>query len=311
MARVHTWLDVKFFYVMVNSCQGEAVPETLTVRYLPRSIGTELEMNGGRIPPSEHASVHLRRDRLDPDCAEVIYVSTDHVRTSGSVPFEILDADELLLVGALEYCDDASPGAADRAELSPLYDGFESSPRSPSKTVRSGWNIDCTCVLGSNGCSFTKGRHDYYSASAVTLAPPSMEICLVGRYLGPPVVLAQTVSLVSRRRNSMRRGTLDAIPEGDVLERSSVGLMLADQGGQVIESRGGVDYDEDSKVGGSLSYYSLDGLDNDDRHLSWFNTGVRVGVGLGLGMCIGLGLGVGLIVRSYQATTRTVRRRFF
>lgn len=82
---------------------------------------------------------------------------------------------------------------------------------------------------------------------------------------------------------------------------------------QVIESTlGHVDYDDDSKVvAGALSYYALDGFDNDDRHLSWFNTGVRVGVGLGLGMCIGIGLGVGLIVRSYQATTRTVRRRFF
>lgn len=265
--RVHAWLDIKFFYVKVTSYQGggggggaqqqqqqlpqqqqgaEAVPETLTVRYLPRTIGTELEVNGGRIPPSEHCCTHLRRDRMDPDAAEVTYVSTDHLRATGSVAFEILEDDELLLLGALEYTEDtvsasSSPavvggaGAGAAGAAADYDDGsFEASPRSPSaKSVRLGWTMDCTCALGPNGCSFTsKARHDY-SASAVTLAPPAMEICVVGRYLGPPVVLTQTVSLTARRRNSVRRGTLDAIPEGDVLDRNTVTLILPDQNGQV------------------------------------------------------------------------------
>ncbi|XWS35829.1 hypothetical protein CRYUN_Cryun20dG0029500 [Craigia yunnanensis] len=49
----------------------------------------------------------------------------------------------------------------------------------------------------------------------------------------------------------------------------------------------------------------------EDIQLSWFNAGVRVGVGIGLGMCLGVGIGVGLLMRSYQATTRTFKRRFF
>lgn len=50
-------------------------------------------------------------------------------------------------------------------------------------------------------------------------------------------------------------------------------------------------------------------MDGEDGELSWFNAGVRVGVGIGLGVCLGVGIGVGLLVRTYQATTRTFKRR--
>ncbi|KAK4490326.1 hypothetical protein RD792_000996 [Penstemon davidsonii] len=50
-------------------------------------------------------------------------------------------------------------------------------------------------------------------------------------------------------------------------------------------------------------------LEGEDGELSWFNAGVRVGVGIGLGVCVGLGIGVGLLVRTYQTTTRTFKRR--
>lgn len=59
--------------------------------------------------------------------------------------------------------------------------------------------------------------------------------------------------------------------------------------------------------------YALEGSaygDQDNGELTWFNAGVRVGVGIGLGMCLGVGIGVGLMVRTYQATTRTFRRGF-
>ena len=45
--------------------------------------------------------------------------------------------------------------------------------------------------------------------------------------------------------------------------------------------------------------------------LTWFNAGVRVGVGIGLGMCLGVGIGAGLLIRTYQNTTRNLRRGFF
>lgn len=69
------------------------------------------------------------------------------------------------------------------------------------------------------------------------------------------------------------------------------------------------DYESKGEVG--LNYYSEDMYPGEDGQLSWFNAGVRVGVGIGLGMCLGVGIGVGLLMRSYQATTRSFRRRFF
>ena len=69
------------------------------------------------------------------------------------------------------------------------------------------------------------------------------------------------------------------------------------------------EYELDGKIGNS--YYSEDMYVGEDGQLSWFNAGVRVGVGIGLGMCLGVGIGVGLLMRSYQATTRGFRRRFF
>ncbi|KAL6659313.1 hypothetical protein ACP70R_003353 [Stipagrostis hirtigluma subsp. patula] len=62
---------------------------------------------------------------------------------------------------------------------------------------------------------------------------------------------------------------------------------------------------------GSMQYPDGWYSDDDDGQLSWFNAGVRVGVGIGLGVCVGVGIGVGLLMRSYQATTRSLKRRFF
>jgi hypothetical protein len=69
------------------------------------------------------------------------------------------------------------------------------------------------------------------------------------------------------------------------------------------------DYESDGKLG--HGFYPEDMYSGEDGQLSWFNAGVRVGVGIGLGMCLGVGIGVGLLMRSYQATTRNFRRRFF
>jgi len=76
---------------------------------------------------------------------------------------------------------------------------------------------------------------------------------------------------------------------------------------QVAEGDDG--YDSDTKMG--PTYYPEGWYMDEDGQLSWFNAGVRVGVGIGLGMCVGIGIGVGLLMRSYQATTRSFKRRFF
>lgn len=58
-------------------------------------------------------------------------------------------------------------------------------------------------------------------------------------------------------------------------------------------------------------YLKSAGFDEDEEYseLSWFTAGVRVGVGIGLGICLGVGIGAGLLVRSYQSTSRTLKRR--
>ena len=76
---------------------------------------------------------------------------------------------------------------------------------------------------------------------------------------------------------------------------------------QITEADDG--YESDGKIG--HDFYSEDMYPGEDGQLTWFNAGVRVGVGIGLGMCLGIGIGVGLLMRSYQATTRNFRRRFF
>jgi hypothetical protein len=78
---------------------------------------------------------------------------------------------------------------------------------------------------------------------------------------------------------------------------------------QITEAEDDDGYEPDEKIGSQ--YYSEDMYYGEDGQLSWFNAGVRVGVGIGLGMCLGAGIGVGLLMRSYQATTRNFRRRFF
>lgn len=71
---------------------------------------------------------------------------------------------------------------------------------------------------------------------------------------------------------------------------------------QVLEYR---DYRQENE---DDVYWRTDYMERDGE-LSWFNSGVRVGVGIGLGVCLGIGVGVGLLVRTYQATSRTLKRQ--
>ena len=76
-------LEIRLFYVRIAPCVIDSVPDHLTLCHIRRGIGVSLEINGARIPASETASLTLRRDRLDKESSEVIYVSTDSVRVAG------------------------------------------------------------------------------------------------------------------------------------------------------------------------------------------------------------------------------------
>ncbi|PWA72987.1 Homeodomain-like protein [Artemisia annua] len=85
------WLEIRLFYVRITPCSITTVPENLTLRNLRREIGVSLEINGVRVPSTETVLVNLRRDRLDKTSSEVTYVSTDNVRLTGPIEFEVIN----------------------------------------------------------------------------------------------------------------------------------------------------------------------------------------------------------------------------
>jgi len=289
--------DVRVLYIRVSGCPLDDAPDSLAVRFPARSIGTALEVNGGRISPSEEVSLTLRRDRVDTKSSEATYLSTENLRTSGSLDFEVLHKGEVLLTGDLEQSQPAEDANA--------YKGVEA-VSTPEKSTKLGWKMECACAVGQSGCVFLKGRPDYPN---ISLAHPVMEMCMVGHLAGTPVILSKNVHIVARRRPN-RQATLDAIPEAEEMGGNQTSFMAEDQ--PRLATQPDLFMDHADKAVTSFGY-ALEGSaygDQDNGQLTWFNAGVRVGVGIGLGMCVGVGIGVGLMVRTYQATTRTFRRGF-
>ncbi|XP_050236299.1 uncharacterized protein At1g01500 [Mercurialis annua] len=281
IANSSSWFEIRLFYVRITPCVIESVPDHLTLRHLRRVISTPLEINGSRIPAADSATVTLRRDRLNKESSEVTYVSTDSVRVTGAVEFEVVeDNKDLFLCGSLERIE------------SPTW-------CSDSKT---GWSMECYMAA-----SVGEGNSVFFQPK-MGVSSPAIEVYIAGCCGGVPVILTKTI-LVSPRRRGSRHRMLDAIPEDDEMEKVQNGdASLRVRKVQIVESEGD-DYDSEEKIGNR--YYPDEMYYGEDGQLTWFNAGVRVGVGIGLGMCLGIGVGVGLLMRSYQATTRNFRRRFF
>nr|CAD1820698.1 unnamed protein product [Ananas comosus var. bracteatus] len=266
------WLEIRLFYVRVAPCAVEAAPPRLTLAHLRREAGAALEINGARVPAAERTAVALRRDRLDRAGAGATYVGTDGVRLAGAaLEFEVSDDR-----GNLILC-----GALERVEA-PWSNGAigfpDHLPCSSDRDPRTGWSMDC------------------YSAASIASS-----------------AFAQPKLGISPRRKPVRPGGLDSIPEdedtsgrGQSSSESSIPRRASSAVGEEEEEN---EYDPEMKVG--HNYYPDGWYTDEDGQLSWFNAGVRVGVGIGLGMCVGIGIGVGLLMRSYQATTRSFKRRFF
>ncbi|GER46374.1 erythronate-4-phosphate dehydrogenase family protein [Striga asiatica] len=285
-------LETRLFYVRIAPCTVDGLPDRLKLRHLRREPGVFLEINGARIPPSEPVCVSLRRDRVDRGSSEVTYVSTDSIRVSGPTEFEVCeegDDGDMVLCGSLE-----------RDEVGPTWaDGNASGNDS-----RTGWSLECYVAT-----SIADGR-------SVLLHPrkgacsPSIEVYIAGCCSGTPVILMKTI-LVSPRKKVRQGITLDSIPEDEEMGKEQVNLCNGVVRHRKLQSMPADmdEYDSDGKI--TNGNYSEEMYPGEDGQLTWFNAGVRVGVGIGLGMCLSVGIGVGLLMRSYQATTRTFRRRFF
>lgn len=274
------WLDLRVFYVRVSKCEiDDSTPEYLTLNHIPLNRDTLLEVNGVRASIySDGVSTLLRRDRLDKKSEEATFVSTDSIRMTGSVKFEVFDKDILVLSGALELCN--SNGSVGE-----------------SNTQGQGWSIDCESDI-TPGTGFFKRKQ----LIGPDLASPTIEVYIAGSFLSTPIILTKTLQLGHRKKH-MRKGMLDSIPEYETTESqkdvpSGLALQMSEFTNHKPENE---DYNN--------PYTGTAYFEDEDGELSWFNAGVRVGVGIGLSICLGIGIGVGLLVRTYQGTTSNFRRR--
>ncbi|KAG2703438.1 hypothetical protein I3760_06G137600 [Carya illinoinensis] len=204
-----TWLDLRVFYVRVSKCEiDDSTPEYLTVNHVPLNHDTLLEVNGVRTSIySDGVSAHLRRDRLDKKSEEATFVSTDSIRTTGSVKFEVFDKDLLVLSGILELCN---------------HNG------SVREMNNQGWAWIMNCKSDVTvGTGFFKGKQ----VLGPELASPTMEVYIAGSCSGTPIILTNTLQLTHRRKHT-RKGTLVSIPEYEATEgQKLVPSMLALQVG--------------------------------------------------------------------------------
>ncbi|XP_030948530.1 uncharacterized protein At1g01500-like isoform X2 [Quercus lobata] len=184
------WLDLRVFYVRFSKCKiGDSSPEYLTLNHIPLDHDTLLEVNGVRTSIySDGVSTLLRRDRLDKKSEEATFVSTDSIRMTGSVKFEVFDKDVLVLSGVLELCN---------------HNGFVGE----SDNQGQGWSIDCA--------SDTTVETGFFKEKLMLgpdLASPTIEVYIAGSFLSTPIILTKTLQLSHRRRHT-RKGMLDLIPE--------------------------------------------------------------------------------------------------
>lgn len=189
------WLDLRVFYVRISKCEIDgSTPESLTLNHIPLHPNTLLEVNGVRTSIySDGASTLLRRDRLDKRSEEVTFVSTDSIRMTGSVKFEVFDKDVLVLSGVLELCNS---------------NGFTGDPGNHDQR----WSMNCESEMTS-GTGFLKAKQFTGSDSA----SPTIEVYVAGSFSGTPIILTKTLQLSSRKKQT-RKGMLDSIPEYDAYE---------------------------------------------------------------------------------------------
>lgn len=193
------WFEIRLFYVRISPCAIGSIPDRLNLRHLRREIGVVLEINGSRVLASDTAVVTLRRDRVDKETSEVTYVSTDSVRVTGAVEFEVHEEEEMVLCGSLERMESNwSNGSV----------GLEINPNS------AGWSLDCYAGAIGNGGA---GASSFFQPK-LGISSPSIEVYIAGCCSGSPVILTKMI-LISPRRKPSRHGVLDAIPEDEEIEK--------------------------------------------------------------------------------------------
>ncbi|XP_064981152.1 uncharacterized protein At1g01500-like isoform X2 [Musa acuminata AAA Group] len=275
------WLDLKVVYVRLSNYElNESIPEHLTIKHISLTADTILEVNGRRSGiSSDSVSCLLRRDRIDKKSEEVTFVSTDCVRMTGSVRFDVCDGDDMLLSGVLELSN---------------HNGLDVEP----KKHKGKWSMRCQTVA-------TAAYHFYDGKIKGSEVPsPIIEVYVAGCSSGTPIILTKTIQLRCQKKHCRK------LAQNSFLEDESMKLKKEFPMEDVLKVSG---YEEQiSEKDADIDYYSLHSdaaYIEEDGELSWFNAGVKVGVGISVGVCLGIGIGVGLLVRTYQATRRNIKRR--
>ncbi|CAA6656476.1 unnamed protein product [Spirodela intermedia] len=221
-----SWFEIRLFYVRITPCIADATPPHLTLSYLRREIGVALEINGARVPASDPTSIFLRRDRVDRGASEVTYVSTDSVRLSGAVDFEVRDGDDLLLCGALERMDTPWGNGVVHNHPGPLATTLSS-----DQDPKTGWGMDCYSAASLASSAFVQPK--------VGAMFPSIEVYVAGCCSGFPLILTQTVQHSPRRKVS-RQGRNGRRGDEAEMEEKMVRGLYSEEDGQLSWFNAGV-----------------------------------------------------------------------
>lgn len=124
---------------------------------------------------------------MDKKSEEATFVSTDSIRITGSVKFEVVNKEDLVISGVLEMF---------------ITNGFIGE----SNNFDEKWSLNCESVI-STGVGFLKGKHIMGSESS----SPTIEVYVAGCFSGTPIILTKTLQLNHRMKH--RKGILESIPE--------------------------------------------------------------------------------------------------
>ncbi|KAH9300040.1 hypothetical protein KI387_011623 [Taxus chinensis] len=157
--------DLRVFYVRL-SCSSS--PHHLTLRLTPQNADTSsLEINGERVIFAKNNSVSLclGKNRANKECEEATFVSTDNVRTTGNLEFQVCDKENVLICGSLEFLE-----------------GFKRC-----------WCMDCYSTVGPANCGYLRMKKNFVMA----------EVYVAGSFSGCPVILTKNVHLIVGRKATL------------------------------------------------------------------------------------------------------------
>lgn len=194
-----TWFDTRVFYVKISDFADFAVsdgciPEYLTLNHVPvNAADTFLEING--LKCCTVSKGFLRRNKSDSKNEEATFVSTDCIRFTGSVKFEVTYKEDVIISGILEMSN--SHGVSENGES-------KNSSNNNNDTRK--WSLNCD-VVKSPRLEFLKGGKTGRGVSENI--SPTIEVYVAGCVSGFPIILTKTLRL---KKNGTLR-SLNSIPE--------------------------------------------------------------------------------------------------